>query len=98
MDQDNGERPRYGVGIFPVKGTDTVRLVLDDLHRPQNSKRWEQWSFFTFLDIDREEFDTGSLSDEQCADIGRTLMARLMALSEVKGDKDEAEGRNLVEP
>lgn len=81
MNQDNGARHGYAVGIS-IETTDSgsLRLVLDDLELDSQSPvTWKHWSFFTFIDIPEDQAMRHDLTQREYASIGEAVVARLLA-------------------
>lgn len=82
MDQDNGTRYGYAVGIS-VQTTETgsLRLVLDDLELDGRSPiTWKHWAFFTLFDLPEDRALHHDLAQSEYAAIGEAVLARLLAL------------------
>jgi hypothetical protein len=82
---DNGRRPSRGVGVCSCKQDDgTVVIVFDDMRGVQerSPRLWEHHSFYTSLQVELNRFKSMDLTDRQFAQIGRILLARLVAHAE----------------
>lgn len=82
MDQDNGARHGYAVGIsMQTTDSGSLRLVLDDLELDSQSPvTWKRWSFFTFIDLPADQAMRHGLTQREYASIGEAVLARLLAL------------------
>lgn len=93
MDLDDRERPAWGVGVFARLHRGRVRIALDDLRRlPVEAPalpQWEMNAFFTHTDRDVEAVLSHRLSKKDYEALGRTVMARLVALLQVHGDSGD---------
>lgn len=91
MNQDDGTRHGFAVGISLAHPSDGIlRLVLDDLE-PTSSQRpeWDHWSFFTFIDLPEREALSHGLREKEYAAIGKAILARLLALQAVESNSSE---------
>ncbi len=78
---DNGRRPPHGVSVCSCKEDGTVVIIFDDMRGVQEGSRrlWEHQSFYTSLQVDLGRFKSMDLTERQFAQIGRLLLARLVA-------------------
>lgn len=90
LELDDRVRPAWGVGVFARLHKGLVRIALDDLHRlPCETSplpQWEMSAFFTHSDRDADAVLNHQLSKEDYEALGRTVMARLVALLQVHGN------------
>ena len=71
--------------VYIVKNDDgSIGIRLDDAIR-EDSKRVVPIRLFTIVNCSEESFRSVTLSDEQFADLGNALVARLAALHEIAG-------------
>lgn len=80
---DDGQRPRWGVGVFARETENGVRLTLDTLKRIGEGKpNWESWVFITHYTFDQARFLGQHFSEKEFAAFGRTVLGALAALVE----------------
>jgi hypothetical protein len=75
------ERADVGVVVCAVTDGPRIRLVFDDVRASSvtHPQDWRTTWFFTETSFDAPAFDAAELSDEDCAKIGRAVVARLAA-------------------
>lgn len=90
MDLDDGLRRGYAVGIsFGNTVGDRLRLILDDLEFVADAPpTWEQWAFFTFIDLPLDRATENRLSERELASIGEAVLARLLAFKSLEPTED----------
>jgi hypothetical protein len=84
MSDKNLARGNFGVVCSLVEQPDgKIRLVLDDASSPASRfpQAWQTLTPFTSKDYGESEFLGVALSEEELADIGMNLVARLSALA-----------------
>jgi uncharacterized protein YjiS (DUF1127 family) len=84
MDSNEHARGKVGLVCSIVERPDgQLRLIIDDAERTEgmDSQSWRTTALFTWQDYDRSGFLGSDLSDEQLADIGLNIVARLAALA-----------------
>jgi len=78
---DNYTRGNVGVVISLVKNPDgTATVVLDDVDRSGDAWRFKR--LFTVATFATDAIETVSLTDEELANLGHAVVARIAALSE----------------
>jgi hypothetical protein len=88
VDESGGQRARKGLAVClrPLENGQ-LRLIFDDVIA--DSDRWPQlWKpyvFFTHNDYDAERLCAMGLSENQFAQIGEAVVARLLALNGLVG-------------
>ena len=90
MSQDEQRRAEHGVVACMVPTPDGgYRLVLDDVSSSSADypQVWNVTRLFTYKDFDGTRLIDTNLSEEELADIGLSLVARLVAFEEVKRGK-----------
>ena len=88
MKPDKMERAAVGIVVCAVRdGAGGVRLVLDDVRAPTAvyPESWRSHRFFTETTVDGTAFDACRFTEEQLAEVGRAVLARLAALSTREG-------------
>jgi hypothetical protein len=82
MELDDKKRALDGVVACLRDEGDKVRLIFDDVESDtqENPISWHFHTFFTWTTFDKEKVLESELTNEQYADIGFNLMARLAAI------------------
>jgi hypothetical protein len=87
MKVDDGIRSNKGV-ICSLRKTDvdTFRLVLDDVtsEKIKTSAQWTHECLFTWKDFDKRQITDLKVSQKDLAEIGFNILARLVALGNIK--------------
>lgn len=84
MDSDDKVRPKEGIVVsMREMENGTSRLFIDDVvsNQESNPKSWSYKMFYTFTpEIENSILDNMELSENQLADIGAAVVARLLAI------------------
>ena len=84
--QDDRRRSRLAVTVsaLVLENDNKVRLVFDDSRQEScdDGLVWRHRCFYTSVELDRECFESCDLAESDFAGIGRTLIARLGALTD----------------
>jgi hypothetical protein len=66
-----------------------LELILDDVEsRDEQNLSWHKWAFFTSMGLNRHRALCHELTDAEYARIGQAVMARLVALRALEGEKE----------
>ena len=88
METDDRVRSQVGViACLRIAGNGITRLVFDDAKSdtPNKPASWKPEALFTWKQYDSEKLKGMKLTEKEYAEIGETLLIRLLALSgEVK--------------
>ncbi len=83
---DDGARGSIGVTVSAMElGNGRVRIHFDDVDHVEGktARGWKHRVFVTSLELDGSLFDEASLTDEEFAGLGRTLLGYLSARMEI---------------
>jgi hypothetical protein len=86
LSESSGHRARRGVAIClrPLEGG-RLCLIFDDVvaDSDQWPQLWRSHVFFTQKDYEAQQFQSMGLSENQFAQIGEAVVARLLALNDL---------------
>jgi hypothetical protein len=92
VSQDDLRRGSLGVIAALVRGSDgRLRLVFDDASSDSDTypQEWQVRNLYTYKDFDAEQVLNIALTEHELADIGLSLVARLVAFDAISKKKQQ---------